>query len=99
MLSGGSVRYRLYARQGLGAAEFADVRATAEHLASADDHHGLHSGIGLGLLDALDDAGACALSQTVDGGVVQRDDGHAVGDLVGSAHGDLVDRKQAAETG
>jgi hypothetical protein len=70
-------------------AELANVGTTAKHLTPADDHHRLHAGVSLGLLKALKNTAAGAVPQTVDGRVVQGDDGDAAVDLVGGAHGNL----------
>ena len=76
--------------RGLGRPELADVGTATEHFAGTRDDHGQHRRIGLRFLDAIDDAGAGALAQPIDGRIFQRDDGDAVGDLVGGAHANLT---------
>ena len=63
-------------------AELADVGAGDEAAAGADHHHRLDLGIGLALLQRLDDAVADAGAQRVDRRIVDGDDADAVLDVV-----------------
>ncbi|MFT3926206.1 MAG: hypothetical protein QM778_26915 [Myxococcales bacterium] len=72
--------------EGLGAAEFLDVGAARERTLGPDQDHGLHLGVGTGGLDPSHDLRAQGVAQAVDGGVVERDDGHAASQLIGRLH-------------
>ena len=75
-------------------AELADVRARDEAAARADQHHRADVGIGVALLDGLDDAFAHAGSERVHRRIVDRDHADAVLDFeshhLGFTHFDLL---------
>ena len=63
--------------------ELADVGAAREGLRRADDHEGLHRGVGARLLDAVHQGRAQHAAQAVDRRIVHGDDGDAVADGIG----------------
>ena len=65
-------------------AELADVGAAREGLAGTDQHDRLRLRIGLGALEALQDARAQRIAEAIDRWIIQRDDGNAVADGVRS---------------
>jgi hypothetical protein len=71
---------------GLGRIEFTDVGAARESLASAGDDDGLDGGIVQRTGHAFDDAKPGAVTQAVDRGIVERDDGYAVLNLILRCH-------------
>ncbi|MCY1216180.1 hypothetical protein D9M72_280490 [compost metagenome] len=71
---------------GLGRIEFTDVGAARESLASAGDDDGLDGGIVQRTGHAFDDAKTGAVTQAVDRGIVERDDGYAVLNLILRCH-------------
>ena len=77
-------------REGLGGAEFADVRAGEEGLAEADDDDRLHRLVGIGRLDRLDQPLAHRVPERVDRRIVRLDDQDVAMDLGGNrAHRSL----------
>ena len=66
--------------------EFGDVGAAREGFARACQHNRLDGRIVLRALDPFDDTGSRREAEAVYGGIVQRDDGHAVMSCVVHCH-------------
>ncbi|MNQ70654.1 hypothetical protein D3C85_852980 [compost metagenome] len=85
-LHGADHRMQRRLLRGLRRVEFADVGAARESLAGAGDDDGLDGRIVQRTGQAFDDAQPGAVTQAVDGGIVERDDGNAVLNLILRCH-------------
>ena len=69
-----------------GGTKFADIGAAGERFSGTGNHNGFHRSIGLGLLHTVGNTLARSQAQTIDGGVIQRNDGNVAVDFVMGSH-------------